>query len=443
MGTEDPYIGHRFADGAITLVTKIGEGGMGSVYLGNQQGGEPQVAVKILHTKHAMETDFVRRFKREVKILRSLRHPNTVRILGDGEMDDGTLYIVMEYLQGRGLDLALKQDGPWPLDRAIQMVLRVAYALEEAHRLGIVHRDLKPENIFLVQRPGGLELPKLLDFGLAKMNRAGESSGGGLSITAELTQEGDILGTPAFMSPEQSFGESLDGRADIYSLAVILYELLTGHLPFEESGATNQIARYLNDPIPIHQRVEGLTFPDELWPVLARALQKIPDDRFSTAIEFAEALEPLNTVQLSIAPPAVRTGGAPFRSPLDSLPLPPSRSPLPPPKTPVPPPKTPLPPRTPIPPATHTHGPVSRRGGRGPGSRGPSPITRRPSVPAPSRVPSLHDISVPAAPPSTRGNETVPRVRVDKRSGSGSKATAMLVIAIVVLAAIAAIVVLR
>ncbi len=134
------------------------------------------------------------------------------------------------------------------------MVLRVTYALEEAHRLGIVHRDMKPENVFLVQRPGGLEIPKLLDFGLAKMDRAEES--GGMS----LTQEGDIVGTPAFMSPEQSFGEPLDGRADIYSLAVILYELLTGQLPYEEGArSSNQMARYVNEPIPIDGRVEGLT----------------------------------------------------------------------------------------------------------------------------------------------------------------------------------------
>lgn len=327
MGAEDPYIGVQVADGSYRLVAKIGEGGMGAVYRGVQEGDDAAVAVKILHIKYALEREFVERFRREVKVLRSLRHPNTVRIIDDGQMEDGSLYIVMELLEGRGLDQALKHDGPWPLDRAISMVLRVTYALEEAHRLGIVHRDMKPENVFLVQRPGGLEIPKLLDFGLAKMDRAEES--GGMS----LTQEGDILGTPAFMSPEQSFGEPLDGRADIYSLAVILYELLTGHLPFEETSSNNQIARYLNEPIPIDQRVEGLYFPQELWPVLARALQKLPEDRYSTAVEFAEALKPLTSSQLSIAPPSVRmpyTPLPPRTASAPSLPPPPSaRAPLP------------------------------------------------------------------------------------------------------------------
>jgi len=362
MGAVDPYIGVRIEDGGYQLIAKIGEGGMGVVYHGVQEATGTEVAVKILHVKYALENEFVQRFRREVKVLLSLRHPNTVRIIGHGQMDDGSLYIVMELLQGRGLDVALKQDGPWPLERAISMVLRVAYALEEAHRLDIVHRDLKPENIFLVQRPGGVELPKLLDFGLAKMNPASDS------VNMSLTQEGDILGTPAFMSPEQSFGESLDGRADIYSLTVILYELLTGLLPFDDDGSGNQIARYLNEPIPLNERVEGLTFPPELWDVMTRALQKLPEDRYSTAMELADALKPFNTVQLSIQPPAVRRIGA----------------------TPLPPPRTPVPP----PPGSHRPPPGSQRSP--PGSHRPSPpgshrppfatlTTQRPPAPAAAR----------------------------------------------------------
>lgn len=405
MRTDDPYIGVRIADGGFKLVAKIGEGGMGAVYRAVQEGSNTEVAVKILHMKYALEREFVERFKREVKVLRSLQHPNTVRIIDDGEMDDGSLYIVMELLQGRGLDQALKQDGPWPLERAISMMLRVAYAMEEAHRLGIVHRDMKPENVFLVSRPGGAEIPKVLDFGLAKVSRAGDS--GGMS----LTQEGDILGTPAFMSPEQSFGEQLDGRADIYSLAVILYELLTGHLPFEDNAGGNQIARYLNDPIPIDERVEGLTFPAELWPVLARALQKLPEDRFSTAMEFAEALKPLNTAHLSLAPPAIRNaqvgGGVAVQNPAN-LPLPPPRTPVPPPRTPVPPPRTPIP-------------------------------------PAPSAPMSRHNTPPPPAPPTSRRgtDQTLPRLRPAEMAAPRSKAVGVIIVAIIVLAAIAAIVIFR
>jgi eukaryotic-like serine/threonine-protein kinase len=411
MRTDDPYIGvtiaegghsEKIAAGGYRLIAKIGEGGMGSVYRAVQGDGGTEVAVKILHMKYALEREFVERFKREVKVLRSLRHPNTVRIIDDGEMDDGSLYIVMELLEGRGLDQALKQDGPWPLDRAISMMLRVAYAMEEAHRLGIVHRDMKPENIFLVRRSGGAEIPKVLDFGLAKVSRAGDS--GGMS----LTQEGDILGTPAFMSPEQSFGEQLDGRADIYSLAVILYELLTGHLPFEDNPSGNQIARYLNDPIPIDERVEGLRFPPGLWDVLSRALQKLPEDRFSTAMEMAEALKPFNTVSLSLAPPALRNGqvagGASAQSP-PNLPLPPPRTPVPPPRTP-----RPSPPRTPIPPA-------------------PAPRLKTPLPPAPASKRSA--------------DQTVPRLRPGELAAPRGQATTLIIVAVVVLAVIAAVVLFR
>ncbi|MFO0592586.1 MAG: serine/threonine-protein kinase [Polyangiaceae bacterium] len=301
MGAVDPYLDVLIEDGGYKLVDKIGEGTMGSVYRAVQVDTGTEVAVKILHTKFALEREFVERFKREVRVLSKLTHPNTVRILGHGEMDDTSLYIVMELLQGRGLEQALRADGPWPLERAISLVMRVAYALDEAHLLGIVHRDLKPENIFLVERSdGGGETPKLLDFGLAKMSRGGESS------NMQLTQEGDILGTPAFMSPEQSFGENLDGRADIYSLGVILYELLTGQLPYEDTPTGPQLGRYFNEPIPIDQRVEGIEFPPDLWPVIQRALEKLPEDRYSNAMEFAAALQPFNTVKLSIQPPAAR-----------------------------------------------------------------------------------------------------------------------------------------
>jgi serine/threonine protein kinase len=408
MNTDDPYIGVRIADGGYKLVAKIGEGGMGAVYRGVQESTATEVAVKVLHIKYALEEEFVNRFKQEVKVLRSLRHPNTVRIIDDGEMDDGSLYIVMELLEGRGLDQALKQDGPWPLDRAISMMLRVAYAMEEAHRLGIVHRDMKPENIFLVQRPGGVEIPKVLDFGLAKVSRAGDSG------SMSLTQEGDILGTPAFMSPEQSFGEQLDGRADIYSLAVILYELLTGHLPFEDTPSGNQIARYLNDPIPIDERVEGLNFPPDLWPVLARALQKLPEDRFSTAMELAEALKPFNTVTLSLAPPAIRAAQPPGGVAVQHLPLPPPRTPLPPPRTPVPP----------------------RPGSaRPPASRPPALQHYTPIPPPPSSTPA------PRSPGSLRPTDaTSHRIRPEALAAPRSRALSVIVIAVVLLAAIAAIV---
>ena len=421
MAAVDPYIGVVIEDGGYKLVAKIGEGTMGAVYRGVQESSGTEVAVKILHVKYALEREFVERFKREVRVLGSLRHPNTVRIIDHGQMDDTSLYIVMELLQGRGLDAALRDDGPWPLDRAISMVLRVAYALEEAHRLGIVHRDLKPENIFLVQRPGGVEIPKLLDFGLAKLSRANDSSS-----NMQLTQEGDILGTPAFMSPEQSFGESLDGRADIYSLAVILYELLTGMLPYEETSAGPQIARYLNDPIPIDQRVEGIELPEDLWPVMHRALQKLPEDRYATVIEFAEALKPFNTVQLSIAPPGARalvagTGPASVRG------APPSAR-------------------------LGAGGPVSQRNG-GSGQPKPAPpMGRIPSTPPPpvvttstSRPPPPPPAPIPGIRPqlASQSSERHATERPVRREKSRTPVVLMVVVVMLLLAAVAAMVILK
>ncbi len=421
MAAVDPYIGVVIEDGGYKLVAKIGEGTMGAVYRGVQETTGTEVAVKILHVRFALEREFVERFKREVRVLGSLRHPNTVRIIDHGQMEDTSLYIVMELLEGRGLDAALRHDGPWPLDRAISMVLRVAYALEEAHRLGIVHRDLKPENIFLVQRPGGVEIPKLLDFGLAKLSRANDSSS-----NMQLTQEGDILGTPAFMSPEQSFGESLDGRADIYSLAVILYELLTGMLPYEESSTGPQIARYLNDPIPIDQRVEGIALPPELWPVMHRALQKLPEDRYATVIEFADALKPFNTVQLSIAPPGARAALAAMGGgPASARGTPPSQR-------------------------LGAGGPVSQRGGL---AKGAPPMGRIPSTPPPpvvttssSRPPAPAPAPIPGIRPQL-ASQSSERHSTERPMQRGKKdrtlVVVMVIVVILLLGVVAAMVILK
>jgi serine/threonine-protein kinase len=301
----------------------------------------------------------------------------------------------------------------------------------EAHRLGIVHRDLKPENIFLVQRPGGVEIPKLLDFGLAKMSRANDSS------NMQLTQEGDILGTPAFMSPEQSFGESLDGRADIYSLAVILYELLTGMLPYEETSTGPQIARYLNEPIPVGQRVEGIEFPDGLWPAMARALQKLPEDRYETAIEFADALKPYNTVNLSIQPPGVRlaqvVAAAQAKGASSSQPPPSTRG-------------SPgamrdalrggSPPsvRGGSPASVRGGGPMSTRGGVAQMPRNPPTVARIPSTPPPPPT-----TPVPQRPSSARPPlPTLHTARPAARGGRNTLLSVILVVAIVLaLAAVA------
>jgi eukaryotic-like serine/threonine-protein kinase len=191
-------------------------------------------------------------------------------------------------LEGRNLNQTVRKDGPIPSDRAIPILIQVCGALQEAHDLGIVHRDLKPENIFLSRQGGINDYPKVLDFGLAKVTERQMQPG---SII--LTQEGMVFGTPEFMSPEQAQGKTLDARSDIYSLAVILYELLTGKLPFSAKTPMEYIQKHVTEPIiPLSERVADRQFPKGLDEVMARALSKKPENRFQTAAEFAEALRP-------------------------------------------------------------------------------------------------------------------------------------------------------
>ena len=167
-----------------------------------------------------------------------LTHPNTARVFLYGQLDNGALYIVMEYLKGLNLHQITKRQGPMPLDRAARILMQVCGALEEAHSVGIVHRDLKPENILLTEQGGMKDFAKVLDFGLAKVHDVD------LQASSPLTQEGMVFGTPEFMSPEQAKGKTLDGRSDIYSLGVILYEMVTGKLPFDARNPTDYIRHH-------------------------------------------------------------------------------------------------------------------------------------------------------------------------------------------------------
>ena len=218
-----------------------------------------------------------------------LTHPNTVKVFMYGELEeDGALYIVMEFLEGRNLNQTVRKEGPMPAERAVPILVQACGALEEAHRMGIVHRDLKPENIFLCNQAGLTDYPKVLDFGLAKVTERQMRPG-----SLILTQEGMVFGTPEFMSPEQAQGKSLDARSDLYSLAVILYEVLTGKLPFTAKTPMEYIQKHVMEPpILLNQRVPERHFPDGLEAVLQKALAKKPDDRYQTATEFADALRP-------------------------------------------------------------------------------------------------------------------------------------------------------
>jgi serine/threonine-protein kinase len=196
----------------------------------------------------------------------------------------------------------VRENGPMQAERAVQLMVQVCGALEEAHRAGIVHRDLKPENVFLTTSGGATDFPKVLDFGLAKMSEKQMGRG-----SMMFTQQGMVFGTPEFMSPEQAQGEPLDQRSDIYSLALILYELITGKLPFDAKTPLDMMKAHVRDaPIPLSQRIPNKPFWPELEAVINKALAKAMGDRYASAAEFGEALLNCLPSAAPSTPPAPR-----------------------------------------------------------------------------------------------------------------------------------------
>src|SRR5271166_690643 len=287
MRPADPFIGRDILNGQFQILQKIGSGGMGAVYKALQPEMNRMVGIKILHPKLANRKDLVSRFRREARAMSQLTHPNTVKVFLYGELDDGSLYIIMEFLEGKNLNQTVRAEGPFPVERALPILIQACGALDEAHKAGIIHRDLKPENIFLVQSDALHDYPKLLDFGLAKVGERQLRPG-----SIMLTQEGMVFGTPEFMSPEQAQGKTLTPAGDVYSLACILYEVLTGKLPFDAKSAMDYIQLHVTGkPILLNGRVPGKAFPPLLEQVIDRALAKRPEDRFSSAADFASALD--------------------------------------------------------------------------------------------------------------------------------------------------------
>jgi eukaryotic-like serine/threonine-protein kinase len=311
MPQQDPFLGRSILNGAFHIQQKIGSGGMGAVYKAHQPEMNRLVAVKILHPKLADRKDLVSRFGREARALSQLSHPNTVRVFDYGELEDGPLYIIMEFLDGRNLNQTVRVEGAFPAERALPILIQSCGALDEAHKAGIIHRDLKPENIFLVQSAPYRDFPKVLDFGLAKVGEQQMRPG-----SVVLTQEGMVFGTPEFMSPEQAQGKTLTAASDVYSLAVILYEVLTGKLPFDAKNAMEHIQHHVTGrPISINQRAPGRTFPPLLEQIVHRALAKRPEDRFASAADFGTALQWVlngaSHLPAHLAPPSARMRTAP------------------------------------------------------------------------------------------------------------------------------------
>jgi mono/diheme cytochrome c family protein/tRNA A-37 threonylcarbamoyl transferase component Bud32 len=270
--------------GNFTVESLIGKGAMGAVYLGVHETLNRRVAIKVLQPELAANESLVQRFIDEARAASQLGHPGLIQVSDFGALPDGRRYSVMELLDGRDLETALRQDGPQQPGRVAAIGLQVASALQAAHAKGIVHRDLKPANLFLARDHDGHERMKVLDFGIAKL-LAGESGG--------RTAAGHIVGTPEYMAPEQAQAHrDIDHRVDIYSLGCVLYELLTGQPPHVGDSVPAILVAQLQEPAqPPSERTGGV--PPALEAIIMRCLEKDRGRRFASMAELGEALEPL------------------------------------------------------------------------------------------------------------------------------------------------------
>jgi hypothetical protein len=297
MAENSPLIGRTLA-GRFRITGYIGEGGMAAVYRGVQDGDGRNVAIKVMNSELVKDRKFVRRFRREAKAASMLKHPNTVEILEFG-VDGETVYLAMECIEGLDLAMVLERDRRIPEARAANIVMQVCNALAVAHAQNIVHRDLKPDNIMVLPNPKDRtqEIVKVLDFGIAKI--LDEDEGPMPDPRAEpqshapslLTRVGTIVGTPAYMSPEQGRAEKVDARTDVYACGVLLYELVTGRTPFGGETPMQVVMRHVNEPpMPPSQWVE---MHPELEKVILKALMKWPAERQQSAQALSNELRAL------------------------------------------------------------------------------------------------------------------------------------------------------
>jgi len=281
----DPLIGLEL-DGRYRLVGELGEGAMGKVYRADRLDGQGPVAVKVLNEDCSTEQDLRERFEREARALFGLQHPNILQVQDFGVAPTHQPYLVMELLEGKSLDEMVDEE-ILPPEQALELGRQLLLGLAHAHSQGVLHRDLKTENVYVVRGPDGRYRAKLLDFGLVKFTddeRWGEGR--------KLTVAGSVMGSPAYMSPEQATGGPMNARADVYSLGVVLYELVTGHWPFEYESRSDMLKAHLMEPPPdMTGRREGLECRPELEALVKKALAKEAPDRFLDAQEMLDTLD--------------------------------------------------------------------------------------------------------------------------------------------------------
>jgi serine/threonine protein kinase len=277
--------------GRYRILRRIGEGGMGAVYEAEHLLIKKRVAIKTLHAHLSARESSVARFRREALAASAVQNEHVVEVTDMGQFeDDGALFIVLEYLDGRNLADEIEASGPMPLGRVMRIACQVCDALEAVHARGVVHRDLKPENLFLVKRSDNSDFVKVLDFGISKLRHSVDDG------PTRLTDDGTILGTAHFMSPEQAHGDpNTDHRTDLYALGGILYHMLTGSLPFEAETIPALFMKVIYEPPPpISSRRTDL--PPEVTNAVERCLQKRAADRFGSAAELKQALWPYRDV---------------------------------------------------------------------------------------------------------------------------------------------------
>ena len=279
----DPLVG-QLIGGRFRVTGVLGEGGMGKVYVGEQQMGTTvrKVAIKTLHTHLSKDPSVVARFHRECGTVAQLEHPNTIKVFDFGATTDGTLYIAMEFVAGKPLSEVIAKEGALAPERVTKIMRQVCGALDEAHMQNIIHRDLKPENIILTARAGETDFAKVLDFGIAARSESADAQ-----REQKLTQQGMVLGTPPYMSPEQFTGKALDVRSDIYSLGVMSYEMLTAKLPFEADTPWQWATQHMTaQPTPFEVSAPAKNIPHGMRDAILRSLTKDREKRQSSARDF-------------------------------------------------------------------------------------------------------------------------------------------------------------
>ncbi|GHF43777.1 serine/threonine-protein kinase PksC [Streptomyces mashuensis] len=306
-GAQGRYAGRSVGGGRYQLRGLLGEGGMASVHLAYDTVLDRQVAIKTLHTELGRESSFRERFRREAQAVAKLTHTNIVSVFdtGEDELDGATMpYIVMEYVEGRPLRSVLDEDvarfGAMPAEKALKITSDVLAALEVSHEMGLVHRDIKPGNVMMTKR----DVVKVMDFGIARAMQSGVTS---------MTQTGMVVGTPQYLSPEQALGRGVDARSDLYSVGIMLFELLTGRLPFDADSPLAIAYAHVQEE-PVAPSSINRSIPPAVDALVARALKKNPNERFPSAEAMRGECARVATTAQSAPPPTIVEGAPAPRS---------------------------------------------------------------------------------------------------------------------------------